>query len=304
MTALVIGYGSIGRRHARILTELGHRVVVVSSQKIEYSLQYQTITRAIEIEQPQYIIIANNTSKHYETLVELVQLDYNGVLLVEKPLFHEPLDLPKNRFQGVYVAYNLRFHPLLQRLYSFLKQQRVITVHTYVGQYLPYWRPQSDYRLCYSAHRSDGGGVLRDLSHELDYITWMLGGWKSVVAMGGKYSQLEIDSDDAFSMMLTTPLCPVVSIHVNYLDRIARRQIVINTNEHTVELDLINGHLIIDQIVEECKIDCDYTYRIQHQNILEGKTSSTCLWEQGLDILRLIQAAEKSAICKRWVSND
>jgi siroheme synthase (precorrin-2 oxidase/ferrochelatase) len=45
-TALVIGYGSIGARHARLLIELGCRTIVVSGRSIDFPIVYPSIETA------------------------------------------------------------------------------------------------------------------------------------------------------------------------------------------------------------------------------------------------------------------
>ena len=114
----------------------------------------------------------------------------------EKPLFsnlenfHEPL-----RSQ-VCVAYNLRFHPLLQRLCSEIEEQSVLSVQVYVGQYIPDWRPEQNNQQNYSLSSALGGGALRDLSHELDYVQWLVGALDLKYVFNEKISDLEIETDD------------------------------------------------------------------------------------------------------------
>jgi predicted dehydrogenase len=302
MNVLVVGYGSIGARHARILTELGCRTAVVSKREVDFPVIYSKLADALEKERPGYVVIANATSQHHDTLSMLAQLGYSGTVLVEKPLFNSSLTLAPDAFQNIFVAYNLRFHPIIQRLRALLQGERILSVHVYAGQYLPDWRPLSDYRTLYSASAKQGGGVLRDLSHELDYLIWMLNGWERVASLGGHFSDLEITSDDVFALMLVTPSCPVVMVQMNYLDRLARRSIVINTANHTIEADLINGVIMLDRDRESFKTERDYTYRAMHNAILSGSGDELCLLEEGIETLRLIDAAELAAESREWVA--
>jgi predicted dehydrogenase len=302
LTALVVGYGSIGVRHARLLSELGCRTVVVSGRNIEFPVAYRGLETALATEQPEYVVIANPTKDHYDTLSTLGRLNYAGTVLVEKPIFDRYKVVPQHNFRKLLVAYNLRCHPVIQQLKALLINERVLSVQAYAGQYLPGWRPQSDYRASYSASAEQGGGVIRDLSHELDYLTWMLGGWKKVSAIGGHFSELEIDSDDIFSLMFTTPLCPAVTLQLNYLDRQTRRFVIINTAQHTIEADLVLGSITVDRDSKFFSTERDYTYREMHANILSENTESLCSMEEGLETLRLIEAAELAARQMEWVS--
>jgi predicted dehydrogenase len=301
MSALVIGYGSIGARHARLLAELGCHTAVVSRREVGFPIVYSDLAAALAAEHPDYVVIANETNQHQSTLLALSQLGYTGTVLVEKPLFGNCVELSPQPFHKVFVAYNLRFHPLIQRLKSLLERERILSVQAYVGQYLPDWRPTSDYRASYSASAEQGGGVLRDLSHELDYLTWMLGKWERVSALGGHFSSLEITSDDIFALMLVTPSCPIVTLQLNYLDRMMRRSVLINTSNHTIEADLIKGTITIDRDSETFTIGRDDTYRAMHEAILSGSTNTLCSLDEGIETLRLIEAAERAAKHREWV---
>lgn len=302
MRSLVIGYGSIGARHARVLAELGCHVAVVSGREVDHERRYGTVAEALQAEEPEYIVIANRTADHLQTLTELAGLGYQGNVLVEKPLFDQVYEIPEHSFKGLYVAYNLRFHPLIERLQERLQGQKVLSVQAYVGQYLPTWRPGSDYRDSYSARRAEGGGVLRDLSHELDYLNWLCGGWQQLTALGGHYSHLDIDSDDIFSIMMTTNDCPIVSVQLNYLDRRTHREILVNTDTETIKVDLVQGTIAINGEVEQVKAERNTTYIKQHQAVLSGATQHLCTIEQGLDVMRMIEAAEKSEQQKVWIT--
>ena len=144
--ALVIGYGSIGARHARLLEEIHCHTAVVSKREVDFPLSYIELTEALTVERPEYVVIANATNQHYETLQSLAALGYTGTVLVEKPLFGNEIKLPSLPFRNTFVAYNLRFHPIIQRLKTLLEGEEVLSVQAYVGQYLPDWRPTTDYR--------------------------------------------------------------------------------------------------------------------------------------------------------------
>ncbi|SFV01970.1 Gfo/Idh/MocA family protein [Alicyclobacillus macrosporangiidus] len=299
MKTLVIGFGSIGQRHCRILLELGCRVAVVSCQDSIPFPVYRTMAEALQEFKPEYVVIANRTSEHCDTLAGLLAIGHDGPILVEKPLFDKPHHLPLHQ-QKVFVGYNLRFHPVLHQLKQRLRSQSVISVQVYAGQYLPAWRP-GDYRDCYSARRAKGGGVLRDLSHELDYTQWLFGTWTRVVAVGGHYSHLEIDSEDAVSLLMSTNDCPIVNIQMNYLDRARRREILINTDAHTYRADLVQNTLQTDDCTETYPCDLDATYLAQHQALLAGDFTTLCSVAEAQETLNLILNAEQSIIEGGWM---
>lgn len=299
-SVLVMGYGSIGARHARLLVDAGCNVAVVSKREVNFPKQFRTLEEGWLVHQPSLVIVANPTAAHYAVLVELVQLGHSESVLVEKPLFDKSIALPKNKFKQLRVAYNLRFHPVLVRLRELLQGQRVVSVQAYVGQYLPDWRPGTNYRHCYSAHGEQGGGALLDLSHDLDYLSWMVGPWRRVAAIGGKFSMLEITSDDMFSLLYESDLCPAICVQLNYLDRVGRRQVIVNTQLHTYEVDLIRNTLRFDEDVQQFPVERDTTYRALHSAVLSGSPGQACTVQEALNTLALCDAARDAVEGACW----
>ena len=298
---LVIGYGSIGQRHARILSELECSVAVVSSRKIDWNPRYACINDALEDFDPGYVVIANKTSEHGETLRKLGKAGFKGIVLVEKPLFSKVENADVKGFKKVIVGYNLRFHPLILKLRKLLTGKRILTAQTYVGKNLAAWRPGVDYRKSYSAFYDRGGGVLRDLSHELDYMNWLLGGWSSVVAVGGHYSRLEIDTDDAYCVMMKTKRCRNVLVQMNYIDHTGHRSMIFNSDDLTIKVDLIQNWIEVNGKRFGLKVERDDTYREEHKAVLGKRWKELCSYHEAMDVMRLIEAAEKSSRRKKWV---
>ena len=300
MRALVVGYGSIGARHARLLHEEGCVVGVVSRRDVDVAQRYATVAEGIREHRPAYVVVANRTVEHRPTLEALTAADFQGTVLVEKPIFNGAESVPSNRFAALFVAYNLRFHPGVQLLRDTLRGMQVLSVQAYVGQYLPTWRPGRDYREVYSARKDEGGGVLRDLSHELDFLNWILGGWTRATALGGHLSSLDVDSDDVAVVTAAFRACPAATIQLNYLDRVGRRSVLVNADTHTIELDLVRGYLQVDDQRTSFEVGRDDTYRAQHQAILCGQDSDVCTADEALDVMSLVYAAERSFNDQQW----
>jgi len=299
---LIIGYGSIGQRHARLLVDLGCKVAIVSHRPIDFSSHFSNIKQALSNWNPDYVVIANQTSEHRQSLLHLVENNFKGKVLIEKPLMSKLSPLPNHNFKLVRVAYNLRCHPIMLKLKSLLNNGREsISSTIYVGSYLPNWRPTRDYRNSYSAKKHKGGGVLRDLSHELDYVLWLFGAWKRLTASGGKLSQLKIESEDAFSVLMETKRCPLVSIHMNYLDRTPRRKFLINTQQDSIHIDLIKNTITVNGIKEFISVERDDTYRSEHLAMLSGKKNDLCTLEEANETLYTIESVEHAAKTHTWI---
>ena len=303
MKALVIGYGSIGQRHARLLGEMGLDVAVVSRRDIEFANVASSIESALRDWQPQYVVIASQTHEHYDDLSRLAANGFNGTLLVEKPLFAVPTEIPRHAFAKVGIAYQMRFLSILQSLRERLAGKRVFAVNAYVGQFLPDWRPHTDYREGYSAIKNQGGGVLRDLSHELDYLTWLFGGWDELTAVGGNFSDLEINSDDVFSILFRAQRCPAVTVHMNYLHHELRRDVTVLYEDGTAVVDFVSGTLSINGKVDTFTYERDTPYLAQHQAMLSNGDDSYCTLEEGLTVTAMIAAAERASANHTWAKS-
>lgn len=87
------------------------------------------------------------------------------------------------------------------------------------GQYLPDWRPTQDYRQSYTAHAAMGGGIILDASHELDYVRWLGGEVESVSCAAGKFSGLEMDTEDMAEITLRIKGNLIAQVHMDCLQR-------------------------------------------------------------------------------------
>ena len=243
--ALVIGYGSIGQKHSNILSKLlgEENLFVLSSQD---GIKHQCIDSLDKIGQldPDYIVVATDTASHFNYLLEIEKTFEDKIVLVEKPLFAK-----KEKFEGLknkyFVGYNLRFHPLLNKLKELIKKEEIYTVNIQCNSYLPNWRSNQDYSLTSSASKNRGGGVLLDLSHEIDYLMYLVGDIEPLFSKNTKISDLKIDSDDYLALFGNIRQGGVFQINLNYFSRNLIRKVEIETKDRSFELDLHNSNLIV-----------------------------------------------------------
>ena len=294
LSALVIGFGSIGKRHVEILSamdEIAH-VSILSSQS---GLPYDTLSSLEEIPSlnPDYVVIASPTNRHDLQLKFLEEHLQGKKILVEKPLFNSMVEF-KVVNNEVAVGYNLRFHPLLNKVKGLCLGRRLWNIHVFCGSYLQEWRPGRDYRKTSSARKASGGGVLLDLSHELDYVQWMVGPLEVSHAVSEKISDLEIDSDDLLLFSGQAQSGTYVHIALNYFTRKPIRQIILDGEGISIQGDLITNSL--STTVEGHKSEFSWpqlerneTYRALHQAVLDGDISNICNFEQGIQTIELIE---------------
>ena len=248
MTILIIGLGSIAKKHIDVLKNLYPycKIYALRSKKNVTKIEgVINIFNIQEIEEKIYcIFITNPTSMHSEAIRKC--LNFNAPLLIEKPLFDNVSENSKliksinSRNLTTYVACNMRFHPALLFLKNFLKENtsEINEVNVYCGSFLPDWRNAEDYKKSYSANPELGGGVHLDLIHEIDYIYWLFGKPLRVNSIKRNVSTLNIPAYDFASYTLEYPgFC--TNLILNYYRKIAKRNIELVLSNEILEIDLI-----------------------------------------------------------------
>ncbi len=213
---VIAGYGSIGRRHARILGEFFPGIEVAlfrsgdgtSDGHVDNLRCLRHFDEVVEFD-PQAALVSNPSSMHIATARAFLEADVP--VLIEKPIADSTeglssfLELVDSKGLTVLVGYNLRFLPTMIYFKKMLEEKicgEVYSVRSVVGQHLAGWRPGTDYRHGVSAKSSMGGGVLLELSHELDYLQWLFGKVEAVTATVTQSSDLEVDVEDCVHLLL------------------------------------------------------------------------------------------------------
>ncbi|MCX6050945.1 MAG: Gfo/Idh/MocA family oxidoreductase [Campylobacterales bacterium] len=299
MKVLIIGYGSIGRRHYEVLSDFKEIKIidVVTKQKLNTQKTFLSLETVDALDSYDYFIIASETNKHYEQLSYLEKHLNNKIIFCEKPLFEVDKNLPIEK-NSVYVGYVLRFHPLLQRLQELLKDEIVFSANVACGQYLPTWRPNTDYTKSYSASKAQGGGVLLDLSHEIDYVEWLFGNLVDVKSYQKKISDLEIDSDDFTTLIGITDKNVMVNITVDYISKITHRTLHVNTIENSYTLDFINATLLqksrnsLEQVYSFSNLQKNHFFEKMHTSIL-NKETVCCSYAEAKSVMQTIKKVQE-----------
>ena len=274
MNILIIGLGSIARKHLTALRSLKMNAKIYALRSKPSSEVEDGVTNVYDLEDfnipIHFAIISNPSNLHYHYIELLSKKDIP--LFIEKPALHslenseKLVKLIEKKQLPTYIACNLRFHPCI----AFLKKEiaiqslRVNEVNVYCGSYLPDWRPGKDFRAIYSANASMGGGVHLDLFHEIDYITWIFGFPNKSTSILKNLSSLEIDAIDYANYLLEYDTF-TANLTLNYYRRKPKRQIEILFDNDTWTVDLINNHIKNDN--EE------FIFQAQNFSVLDTYTS-------------------------------
>lgn len=251
MKIVFFGVGSIAKKHIKILKKnnITNFLSYKSSYKSPYIKNINNIGELIS-EKPNVAFITNPTAAHIYTLLEIHKLNMN--IFIEKPLTHKVSDFLKfkkkylNYNKSIYIAYNQRFNPILIYLKEkFIHKYKPLNIQINCNSNLLNWRDKKNSHNYYSANKAQGGGVLYDLSHEIDYTNYLFGNKKinsKISIFSGKKSKTTIDSHDYAYLNFKINNCPIL-ISLSYFTHKEQRSIKIEFEKFTITCDLITERI-------------------------------------------------------------
>ena len=293
---LIVGYGSIGAKHAKILKNFKCKVVVMTQQK---NIPFDVIRKKKEILKynPDYIVISNRTSEHLKILNFLEKNFSKKKVLIEKPILNKfrKINLKKNKY---IVGYNMRFHPVIQYLKKEIGKRKINFISINLSSYLPNWRKNIDYKKSNSAKKIFGGGLLLELSHELDYIRWIFGNIKLIFSFNKHISNLKINTDDILILFGNIRKKTKVIFNMNFFSRINRRNIIIEGDGFSLNADLIKGKIEIFSNKKTKRLSWKNfnilkTYYLEHKKIFNNDLRDFCTFKEAMDTLKLIKRIKR-----------
>ena len=236
MKVLVIGTGSIGKRHAGNLETLGARVTSLSMRGAGLGGALARLAEGWDA-----AVIATETQIRLP-LIE-VAAEKGIPLYIEKPLAPDP-----DTVSAVYraagpilnrsmVGFMMRYHPAFRHLAA----SDLTDAFRYcfeIGHDVTQWRQNWSFAKSY-ASRPEGGGVLLDLCHELDMAHCLFPGILSDVECLGHVSYPGIDA--ATQIARAGPIQGTVAM--DYLAPVAIRRVEIAGTRSRRSLDLLTGRL-------------------------------------------------------------
>jgi predicted dehydrogenase len=319
---LINGAGSAGARHfeiARSLFPNAQIAILTNRQMLDLNLGYKwhftKVEEAINF-QPNIAILAGAASSRIEIGLALANAGVH--LLVEKPIsvstksVENLIEICTEKNLTLAVGYNLRFHESLIYFRDQLSLgviSKPLLVKCEVGQFLPSWRESADYRHSVSAQRKLGGGVLFELSHEIDYLAWIFGKIDWVRATIMQQSSLEIDVEDSafLTLGIENKVNPklVASLSMDFIRHDIQRKCVVIGESGTLKWDGIKQQVSILKQGESSWINLLTTNHSSNDSYLaEWKDFIECLdtrqspmatGRDGLKSLEVIEAALESA---------
>lgn len=326
---LVAGYGSIGKRHLRIARGLFEDadIRILRHERSDDTPEHANgcffrLEDAVAFA-PDIAVIANPASHHTQVAAPLAEAGTH--LLIEKPLACSSedavafLDACRETDVCLLIGYNLRFVDSLRKFRELINEGavgRVLSVRCEVGQFLPGWRKGKDYRDSVSGSRAKGGGVLLELSHEIDYLKWIFGGIERVNAALSRQSRLEIDVEDTAHMVLefkkTNDDPPLrVSLNMDFIRHDTTRSCIAIGERTSLKWDGVRGtverwndgendweKVFGERPVRDRSLEREWRHLV---DCIKGRDTPLVGGDDALATLHVIDAARLSSINESWI---
>ncbi|MEK9170302.1 MAG: Gfo/Idh/MocA family oxidoreductase [Patescibacteria group bacterium] len=259
MKILLVGFGSIGKRHYRNLTSLGYRDIAVfdPSDKAFENADKIIRIKKFDIDSAKdfntaFICSPNNLHiKH-----ALICANAGLHLFIEKPLSHNfngfnlLKKICRKKKLVTMIGCNMRFHPCLEFIKKYIdgkKLGKIYSIRHELGYYLPYWRPAQDYRKNYAAKKSTGGGIILDDVHEYDLLFWLNNFDKVIKSriIFNRASDLKIETEDQAAAIFLFENKVLGTIISDYLQQYYARKCKVVGEKGALEWDFKENTVLL-----------------------------------------------------------
>ena len=320
MKIILIGLGSIGKRHLRNIIRLGYNDICIVSragvlpEEFNSLKVYSTINQAIADKEFDAAIICSPTAQHITQLKKILEVGIKNIYL-EKPVSHKydeieevNLLMQKNNSR-VMVGFDMHYDLGLLHVKKLLDNNtigNIISINAQVGQYLPDWRPHEDYSSGMSAKKETGGGVMLDLVHEFDYLQWLIGKPTLIASLNTNSGSLNIETEDVAEVLVQFENGVIGTIHLDYLQPKLVRNCMVTGSKGSIFWNLVDSKVI--WILQD-KTEHEFNYtgferndrfiNIMKDFLLKKDNYQTTSFLKGLKSLQMVLAAKYS--CKESV---
>lgn len=329
MKFLVIGSGSIGKRHIRNLLALKVNPADIAAidtrpdrraevEALGVKTTFASFEEALAAGKYDAAMVCSPTSLHITQGIELAK---RGVhMLMEKPLAHDLAGVEElkkvvaDNKVAVVMAYIFRFAPITAKVKELLASGaigKVLYARGEFSEYLPDWHPYEDYRTFYMAEKSQGGGSILDQSHIFDLVHYLIGGFKSVYAFNSLISSLEVNADDIAELVVTLKNGVLASLHTDIFGREHKKYLDIKGEKGNIYWDFYGNQVTLYhpdtksvEVFKKFPADFNLSYIEELRHFIaccEGREQPIATLQEGIETMELILAAEKSHELKKEV---
>ena len=312
---VVVGCGSIGRRHARILaqrTDVALELCEPQRESLELSLSevgarptYDSFEQMLTTK-PEMVVIATPHAMHADQTV--AALHAGAHVLCEKPMSdtvanaRRMIEAIEQSDRVLSIGFTLHYHPAMRRIKELVASGRfgtVLHVHWHIGTYITLINSVS-------RHQAEvEGALLMDYAHQPDLVYWWLGEMPTAVyAAGFQAGDLELQSNPNIIAVTIEYDKPLLStINLNYVQYPDRGDCEIIGDKGWVRFDFEGNRLTIGQHATEATthevftLERDSMYVAEQQaffDAIDGKRTPESPASEAVVSMQIIEAAIKS----------
>ncbi|MCC6277212.1 MAG: Gfo/Idh/MocA family oxidoreductase [Oligoflexia bacterium] len=330
---LVIGAGSVGKRHCSNLALLGCDLSAVdprrdrieeTHEKTPLIGKFLRIEDALRLVNSFHGVVVSSPPKfHLEQTAPFVKARIP--VLLEKPLamnidsinaFLKVVGSINEVSKYILLGYSYRWWPPLISLRKRIQSGEIgkpLHARFTMSAHLADWHPWEPYQEFFMASSDLGGGALLDESHFIDLMLWIFGKPKHITASIDKISNLEIATDDCVDLLAQYNDGFRATIHLDLFGRPHEKSITV-TGEHGTLAWSFEPNAIKQASTSESTWEVNSFVGARNDMFLEtareflskidGNLSEnpTCSFEDGVEVLRVIEACRKSSSQGKTIS--
>lgn len=319
---LIVGVGSVGKRHARNFRALGCKISCIDSnikrvQELAKEFEIISFFNSIEsalLNSEKYsgVVISSPTGFHASALE--LSASINVPILLEKPVARNLIEatnmlhVSRNKNIRLLLGYTWRWWGPLRKVKELISKGEiglVRHVQFHMSAHLADWHPWEPHQSFFMASVDQGGGALLDESHWIDLMVWLFGMPEKIIARVEKISDLEIETDDNVDVIAIYAGGLRVTIHLDLYGRPHEKYIRFIGEDGTLVWSAEPNRIGIsgksEQIWEEEIFDCvrnDMFISVAEEfvDVIRGNSSElTCDLMDGLNVMRIIEMIRKSS---------
>lgn len=315
LSVLVVGCGSIGKRHSRVLRELGVETlyacdslpgqVEAAAKDARFDAVARTFEEGLALK-PDAVFLCTPPALHIPQATQAVESGCH--VFSEKPLSvnldgtQELESLIARTGQKFMVGLCFRYHKGLLKAKQMVDKGRIgrlVSIRALAGEHLPDVRP--DYRSLYLA-KCNGAF---ELMHDIDLAIWYAGqDVRRVESINGSFSDIGIEAPDLVEILMEFADRCVASVHLDFFQNPRRRQLELMGTKGTITVEFgawneckLSIYTVESRAwsVETLATDRDDMFRDEDREFLQASASAlpiTCTLAQGAKSLAVVLKAQ------------
>jgi|688.fasta_scaffold147709_2 predicted dehydrogenase len=327
MNFLIIGFGSVGSRHAQNLVEIGISCTVIEPNiyKLQNAIKegfigYKTLNEIDGNHNFDAVLVCSPPSFHIEQTIWA--LEKGKKVFLEKPIgldLNECSRLLKYDQSKIFVGYTYRWNPQFQKLKETIGNNLIgkpYYANFIIGMNLEDWHPWENYNDFFMSSKELGGGALLDESHFLELIIELFGLPEKISGMQSKISSLEIEVDDYVSAQFYYEKL-LVDVKLDIFKRPHESFIEVYGSVGSVSCDFVRkinilttskSYAISDSNLKRFKYERNEIFKNMMSDFITFVHSETetprVSFSRGMEVMLIIDKIREASLKRNWVNID